>query len=1011
VQIAHTLKASKINNPIPYTMSRIINVSSKTLIAVLVGSLTLAAQFVGVSNVFASGYVTLNSFSGTPGSSIIVSGGGFTPGDTINISSNGSAIVPAVVDSSSNFSATFQIPVTAKQGPLTISGTDTATNETETNSYYVVPLSAAITVVAPSHSPYAVATVSGTGYAPGEGITIALGGATASSTANSAGAFTGTITVPQVASQLYLLTATGNSSGASALNYFWIDTFYPSVSPTSYYLAPAGTLSFNGSGFASSEMVNVTQTGTTTILSSFTTDPTGSFTGAGSFALPAMDHGKQVTFTLTGTKSGQSASTNVTVGDYYAYVSPTSYYLLPGQSETFTGGGYGAGEVVDVFVGASTTPATKITADKTGSFTAAGSVAVPFGSTKAVSFTLTGEGSGASSGTSIAVGTYFPSVSPSNYYVTPNTSITLSGSGFAPSEVVTISASKTASSTQVTTTAMGTFSAPVVIPFGSTGTVTAIGAMSQSQTAVTVQLAKFFPSISPSSWYNYPGQTITYTGSGFVPGETVTVVQGTASSTTVTANSLGGFTTASSTVPVTKTGLLTATFTGALSQSRASITTAIGALSPYLSSDLYSTVQGGTVHITGYSFAAGEMVTVTAGSFSTTTVTNANGTTPAVAVPAPYNASSLTVTFTGASSGVSSNITIGLQSFNALISASTYFAQPGSSVTITGTGFSPNETVNVTGGTSTSTATATSLGAFSTSVQLPYGQSATKIVATGSTSKATASLSIAYSSFTALVSPSAYYTTPGTTEVLSGSGFAPNEVVAVTFNGASVGTTTASAMGTFGYNYQIPYNASKAVFTFTGNTSGASASVSVSLAAFSSYITLSNYYAQGGTPLTISGTGFASGETVVFSVPYSTGSKAFASTTASAMGTFTYVGKVPYAPAGSQVINATGLTSAVVAGASYTEAPVYAGLMLGSYAGKPGSAVDFIGSGYLPNEPVEVSTDRSSASYLITANSSGSFNDSGFVIPANFTEGNLTFTVKGLYSYTTETIVYYVTGN
>ena len=993
-------------------MSRIINVSSKTLIAVLVGSLTLAAQFVGVSHVFASGYLTLNSFSGTPGSSITVSGGGFTPGDTINISSAGSVVVPAVVDSSSNFSATFQIPTSAKQGPLTISGTDTATNETETNSYYVVPLSAAITVVAPSHSPYAVVTVNGTGYAPGEGITIGLGGTTASSTANSAGAFTGTITVPQVASQLYLLTATGNSSGASALNYFWIDQFYPSVAPSTYYLAPAGTLSFNGSGFASSELVNVTQTGTTTILSSFTTDPTGSFTGAGSFALPAMDHGKQVTFTLTGTKSGQTASTNVTVGDYYAYVSPTSYYLLPGQSETFTGGGYGAGEVVDVFLGtgvASTTPAAKITADKTGSFTAAGSVAIPFGTTKAVSFTLTGEGSGASSGTSIAVGTYFPSVSPSNYYVMPNTSITLSGSGFAPNEVVTISAGKTASSTQVTTTAMGTFSAPVVIPFGSTGTVTAIGAMSQSQTAVTVQLAKFFPSITPSSWYNFPGQTITYTGSGFVPGETVTVAQGTASTTSVTANSLGGFTTASSSVPVSKTGLLTATFTGALSQSPATITTAIGALSPYLSSDLYSTVQGGTVHITGYSFAAGETVTVTAGSFSTTTVTNANGTTPAVAVPAPYNASSLPITFTGNSSGVASTITIGLQSFNALISASTYFAQPGSSVTITGSGFAPSETVNVTGGTATSTATASSLGAFSTSVQLPYGQSATKIVATGNTSKAVASLSIAYSSFTALVSPSAYYTTPGTTEVLSGTGFAPNEVVAVTFNGASVGTTTASAMGTFGYNYQIPYNASKAAFTFTGNTSGASASVSVSLAAFSSYITLSNYYAQGGTPLTISGTGFASNEQVNFGVAGV--SNVYASTTANAMGTFTYVGAVPFAPAGSHTLTATGLTSGVVAGAAYTEAPVYTGLVLGSYAGKPSSSVTFTGFGYLPNEPVLVTNDRSSASYLITADSTGAFSDSGFIIPANFAQGNLTFTVTGTHSFDKKSIVYYVTGN
>jgi hypothetical protein len=998
-------------------MSRFMNVSSKTLHAALVGALiipfALGAQFVGVSHVFASGYLTLGSFSGTPGSTISVTGGGWVPGDTITISVAGSSAAPisTTIDSSSNFSASVVIPAGAQQGPVTISGTDSATNETETNSYYVVPLTPSITVVAPSHSPYATASVTGTGYAPGEGITLALAGATASTTADSSGNFTGSIVVPQVASQLYHLTATGNASNASALNYFWIDTFYPSVSPSEYYLAPAGTLSFNGSGFASSEKVNVTQTGTSSPLSSFTTDATGSFTNAGSFSLPAMDHGKQVTFTLTGTKSGQSASTNVTVGDYYAYTSPTSYYLLPGQTETFTGGGYGAGEVVDVFVGASTTPAAKITADQTGSFTAAGPVAIPFGSTKAISFTLTGEQSGATSGTSIAVGSYFPSVSPSEYYVTPNTSINISGAGFAPSEVVTLNAGANATSTTVTTTAMGTFTAPVLIPFGSTGTVTAVGSMSQSPTAVTVQLAKFFPGITPSSWYNFPGQTITYTGTGFVPGETVTVQQGlstTASSTTVTANSMGGFTTASSTVPFSTTGILTTTFTGAFSQSPTAITTAVGSLFPYLTSDLYSSSQGSTVHVQGYSFAAGETVTVTAGSFSTTTVADQNGVTPVVAVPTPYNASSLSIVFTGNSSKVTSTLMVQLQSFNALISASTYFAQPGSSVTITGTGFASNEGVTITGGSATTTATTSAMGTFTAPVQLPYGQSSTKIVATGNTTSASASLSIGYSTFNALVSPSAYYTTPGTTEVLSGTGFAPNEVVNVSFNGTNVGTTTASAMGTFGYNYQLPYNASKAAFTFTGQTSGASASVSVSLAAFSSYITLSNYYAQGGTPLTITGTGFASNEQINFGVAGQTG--AYASTTANAMGTFTYAGAVPFAAAGSHTLTATGLTSGVVAGAAYTEAPVYTGLVLGSYAGAPGSSVTFTGYGYLPNEPIVVTTDRSTPPYMFTADNTGAFSNSGFTIPTTFAPGTLTFTVTGQHSFDSKSITYYVTG-
>ena len=97
---------------------------------------------------------------------------------------------------------------------------------------------------------------------------------------------------------------------------------------------------------------------------------------------------------------------------------------------------------------------------------------------------------------------------------------------------------------------------------------------------------------------------------------------------------------------------------------------------------------------------------------------------------------------------------------------------------------------------------------------------------------------------------------------------------------------------------------------------------------------------------------------------------------------------------------------------SLTVAPVYTSLELSQYAGAPGSAVTFIGTGYLPNEPVQVTTDRtgSAAVATFTADVSGHFTNSSYTIPINFTEGNLTFTVTGTHSFDTKNVVYYVTG-
>jgi hypothetical protein len=900
---------------------------SALILSVAVASVSFApAAFAGTA------YITLDSFSGTPGSSITTSGGGWTAGDTLDIYFNtvsGTSAGATTIKSDGSFSLPVTIPAATAPGPLPVIAIDTATHGQESNSYYVNPLSPSITITAPSHAPYASVSVSGSGFAPNETVDLGLAGATATALANASGSFTGTITIPVTTVGLYHLSAVGASSGASVpsySNYFWIDGFYPSVTPSAYYLMPGATLSFTGSGFAPGETISVTADSGTSVLSTITAGASGAFSAAGGFAIPVSLAGTAHTFTLKGAKSGASASANVTIGNFYPYASPSTYYLTPGSVLAFQGGGFAANEQINVYQGTgSSTLVATFSTDANGSFTTAGSVTIPYSASGTqISYTLIGASSHAQTSVTTSVGAFYPSITPASYYVVPNTSLIITGSGFAPNETVTLSSSG-ATSTSATTDAKGNFSGSITVPFSKTGsaTIEAIGSLSKTSTSVGITLASFFGSVAPSSYFVYPGEMISYRGTGFAPNETVTVSSSSTTST-ITADSLGGFRTASSTIPFTTSGSITTIFTGSLSGATAVTTVAIGSLSPYLSSDSYSAQQGGTIHVTGNGFAPGEMVNVSAGSFTMTTTANAAGVTPAVAITAPYNASSFKVVFTGAGSGAS------------------------------------------------------------------------------------ASLSVALAAFNPQVSPSTYYTTPGTTITFTGTGFVSNEQVDVTFNGAVIAPRVASSSGAFSYSYTPGVSSKAAVFTFTGETSGATQSITITLAPFLAYVQLSTYYAQGGSPLTITGSGFAPGESVTLKGNDTT----FATATADTSGNLSYTGTVPFAPAGTLVINAVGNSSGASATATMTLPPVYTNLQLGSYAGAPGSAIDFIGSGYLPNETIAIRTDRTGSSpvYTFTADGSGSFNNSGYTIPANWTGGPLVLTASSNHSFSSTPITYYVTG-
>jgi hypothetical protein len=226
-------------------------------------------------------------------------------------------------------------------------------------------------------------------------------------------------------------------------------------------------------------------------------------------------------------------------------------------------------------------------------------------------------------------------------------------------------------------------------------------------------------------------------------------------------------------------------------------------------------------------------------------------------------------------------------------------------------------------------------------------------------------------------------------------------------NHTTIGTVTTNASGGFTYTTTIPVSVSGlASFLFSGVTSNTNVGVDVTLAQFYSSLQLSTYWAQAGSAITFTGSGFGPNEQVTIKL----GDLSAGTTTANNTGAFTLASTIPFAPSGDKTFTATGAQTGSVATAPITIAPVWTGLQLGSYAGKPGDHITFIGSGYLPNETITITNDRNSTPVSFSTDASGAFNDSSFVIPNSFTEGNLVLTATSNHSFDTKTITYYVTG-
>jgi hypothetical protein len=979
----------------------------------LAGLVAAAFLILPLQNAWAAAYVTLGSFSGTP-DLIEVSGGGWQAGETVSIylgSVSGSPAGSATAGTDSFFGPlSINIPPNTPQGPLAIIAQGLS-GQTAENSFYVVNFNPSISFDSGGNTPGSQAMISGLGFASGEVVNFSLNGQPGGSvSADSTGSFSnGVFNVPSVPSGTYQLIAQGQASGAQAIFYFYVGGFYPSAYPSTYYLLPGESLSFSGSGFAAGEEITVTETNAGEV-STLTADSGGSFGDAGSFVVTSSMSGGINTFNLSGSLGNSVNGIMVTVGSFSGQIFPSSYFVPAGGSVTFSGNNFAPNEIVDVVSEGSSSPLTSFPAGSDGSFSGAGSVELPFsaaGTTR--TFTLTGRESGSGGSVRIGVGSLNSVITPSHYYLNPGQSFEISGSGFGEDEAIEITAG---SSVRSVSAVMGGFG-PVEFdaPFTSGGLdISAVGLESGSQAVLSLTIGQLYPQAEPDKYYVFPGDTVTFTGSGFIGGESISHTASGIFAGSVASDPSGGFELGFS-VPFGTNGSQTHIFTGSLSGGVASVTVTVATLAPYASADVYYATPGSTVNVSAVGFASGETVNITGGQTLLSVIAE-GGVVPPTPVVLPFSSqSSVEITLTGEDSGALASVPITLAPFFPQVSPSTYYTNPGTIVSFSGSGFASGETVMaMLNGQSKGSVSANSSGEFSEfDIVIPVEATSANFLFTGEQSSGTANLSIALAPFMPQVSPSTWYAPAGSKVTLAGTGFASGESINISLNGSEVAMATVDTSGEFvSSEITLPFSATQANFVVTSSQTDANIPLSITVAALNPGLQLSTYYSPGGQPLVVSGQGFGGSETIDLSFD----GNVLGNATTNTSGDFTWSGTVPFSAAGNKTIQARGQLSGAQAAAVITIPQTYVNVQLGAYAGAPGSAVNFIGSGFAPNEAVNITTNRTGSVVVhnFTANSSGSFNDSGYLLPSDFTPGTLTLTIIGQNSFSSQSIVYYVTG-
>ncbi len=528
------------------------------------------------------------------------------------------------------------------------------------------------------------------------------------------------------------------------------------------------------------------------------------------------------------------------------------------------------------------------------------------------------------------------SVSPSSGSTAGGTAVTITGTNFVAGATVTFGGTAATNVAVVSSTSI-TATTPAGAAGGVTVTVTNPGGQSGSLASAFTYIAPpTVSSVSPNSGLPAGGTAVTITGTNFAAGATVTF-GGTAATNVVVVSS----TSITATTPAGSAGAVTVTVTNSngLSGSLASgFTYVVPPTVSSVSPNSGSTAGGTAVTITGTNFAAG--ATVTFGSTAATNVVVVSSTTITATTPVgTAGAVTVTVKVSGISGSLASGFTYVVTPTVSSVSPNNGPAAGGTSVTITGTNFAAGATVTF---GSTAATNVVVVNSTTITATVPAG-SAGAVTVTVTVNGLSGSLT---NGFTYVVPPTVSSGSPSTGSTAGGT--------AVTITGTNfVSGATVTFGGTAATNVVVVNSTTITATTPAGSAGAVTVTVTVSglsgsLASGFTYVVAptvrsvspNNGPPAGGTAVTITGTNFLSGATVMFGGTAATNVVVVNSTTITA--------NRPAGSAGAVTVTVTvnGLSGSLTNGFTYIVAPTVSSVSPNNGPAAGGTAVTITGTNF-----------------------------------------------------------------
>jgi hypothetical protein len=789
------------------------------------------------------------------------------------------------------------------------------------------------------------------------------------------------------------------------------DTANPGISLTPSEGRVGSRAAVSGSGFVPHATITVTFDGSS-VGTSCSTNANGSFSScaftvpgaaAGTHAVTASD-GSTNSASAIYTNAAATSDTNPASGHFTNSGAPTSTStpgigLNPssgavGSTDAVGGSGFAPHSPITLtFDGARVNDPTTCMANATGSFDSC---------TFTIPAAIAGPHTVAASDrghTNTAAASYNvePAIDLNQTAGAVGSRAVVHGGGFAPNSPIALGFDDDRLATSCTSDAKGSFRCVFTVPEATAGshTVTALDTtyINSAEATYTVD-----PAISLSSTNGTVGGSVGLSGRGFAPNKPITLTfDGNSIATSCVADVDGSFDSCTFIAPAVSAGTHAVT----ASDSSADSASAIYTITPDIGLIPSAGPVGSKAAVSGRGFAAGPItVTFDGSSVATSCTADATGSFNYCAFTVPVaTAGAHTVT----ASDHSANSTLASYTYSATAS---YIVTPAislnetggavdSAVTLSGSNFKPDSTITVTfdgtalttSGTCTADAKGTLPASSNCAFTVPDAPAGTHTVAA---SDGTYSGSATYT-VTPAISLSASAGAAGSRDVVSGSGFAANSPVALTFDGADVAMSCpADATGSFGPCVFTNPVATAGTHTVTASdTYGNSAAANYTI---TPAISLNPSAGAAGGTITLSGSNFKPNSTIT--VTYDGTALGTSGTcTADARGNLPASNNcaftVPAAATGSSTVTASDGTDS--GSATYTVTPA---ISLSASAGAVGSKATVNGSGFAPNDTIALTFDGASVPALCTTDAKGRFSSCAFAVPPA-SAGTHTVTASG----------------